>query len=78
MGKRVKGVYDSDPLKNPDAVFFPELSYMEAIEREVKVMDGTALTLCKDHKIPLFVFNLLEDGNIKRLVLGEKVGTIVH
>jgi uridylate kinase len=77
MAKRVDGVYDSDPMKNPDAKKFDELSYIEMINRGLGVMDSTAASLCMDNKIPLIVFDLNVDGNIKRAVFGEKIGTYI-
>ena len=74
---RVKGVYDSDPEKNPNAQFYPRLSYNQALSQELKIMDATALSLCRDHQLPILVFNLFEKGNLKRALLGKKVGTIV-
>jgi uridylate kinase len=74
---KVDGVYDKDPVKNPDAVFFRELTYMQAIERRLKVMDTTALSLAMDNKLPIIVFNLTKRGNIKKVLSGEKVGTMV-
>jgi len=74
---RVKGVYDSDPEKNPNAKFYPRLSYNQALSQELKIMDATALSLCRDHQLPILVFNLFEKGNLKRALLGKKVGTIV-
>ncbi len=77
MGKHgVHGVYDGDPDTDPDATFLPSLSHREAIERGLKVMDTTALSLCMENKLPIYVF-ALEDGNIRRVVSGERVGTIV-
>lgn len=76
-GTKVDGVYDSDPLKNPKAKKFEELSYLEVLKKQLKVMDATAISLCMDHKIPIIVFNLRRKGNIKRVLLGEKVGTQV-
>jgi uridylate kinase len=72
----VAGVYDGDPRTDPDAVFLPELTHLEAIERGLKVMDTTALSLCMDNHLPIYVF-ALADGNIRRIVDGERVGTIV-
>jgi uridylate kinase len=72
----VKGVYGGDPRKDPDAVFLPELTHLEAIERGLKVMDSTALSLCMDNRLPIHVFELAE-GNIRRVVAGERVGTII-
>ncbi len=74
---KVDGVYDSDPMLNPNARYFPELSYMEAIERRLKVMDTTALSLAMENKLPIIIFNLTTRGNIKRVLAGEKVGTLV-
>jgi uridylate kinase len=78
MGKQVDGVYDKDPLTHPDAEFFPRLSYMQVLERDLKVMDATAIALCKDYRLPIHVFNLLDEGNVERVVLGESIGTVVH
>jgi len=72
----VGGVYDADPRVNPDAHFLPEITHLEAIERDLRVMDSTALSLCKDNDLPIYVFGS-EDGNFRRVVLGERVGTIV-
>jgi uridylate kinase len=78
MGKRVDGVYSSDPMIHPDAEFLPDLTYMHVLELDLKVMDATAIALCKDYGIPIHVFNLLHEGNIERVVHGEEIGTIVH
>jgi uridylate kinase len=75
---RVDGVYDSDPLKNPKAVRFDELTYIDVLSRHLQVMDSTAVSLCMDNGLPILVFNMLESGNIKRAVVGERIGTIVH
>ena len=72
----VEGVYDGDPNENPNAEFLPELTHLQAIERGLKVMDTTALSLCMDNKLPIHVFELAE-GNIRRVVEGERVGTII-
>ncbi|AQS59358.1 UMP kinase [Desulforamulus ferrireducens] len=77
MAKQVDGVYDSDPLKNPDAKKFEELTYIEVLNRGLQVMDSTAVSLCMDNKIPLLVFDLNQKGNIKRAILGERIGTFV-
>ncbi len=71
------GVYDCDPNKNPNAVMFDRLDYMDVIQKRLQVMDATATTLCMDNRIPLIVFNLDVYGNIEKAVLGEKVGTFV-
>ncbi|MEX1139487.1 MAG: UMP kinase [Bacteroidota bacterium] len=76
-GTRVDGIYDSDPEKNSSAVHFPSLSYSDVLQRDLKVMDLTAITLCKENKLPLVVFNMNKKGNLKRLVLGEQVGSLV-
>jgi uridylate kinase len=73
----VEGVYDADPSEVPDANFLPQISHMEAIERTLRVMDSTALSLCMDNNLPIHVFNMAEAGNIDRIVSGERVGTIV-
>lgn len=77
MAKRVDGVYDSDPLKNPEAKKFKELTYIEMLNRGLGVMDATAASLCMDNKIPLIVFDLNQEGNIKKAVFGEKIGTYI-
>jgi uridylate kinase len=74
---RVKGVYDGDPNEDPTAEFIPELTHLEAIERGLKVMDTTALSLCMDNRLPIHVFELAE-GNIRRVAAGERVGTIIR
>jgi uridylate kinase len=73
----VEGVYDADPSKVPDAKFLPEITHLEAIERGLRVMDSTALSLCMDNGLPIYVFNMANEGNIDRIVSGERVGTIV-
>jgi uridylate kinase len=78
MGKNgVDGVYDSDPKTNSEAVKFDSLSYGEVITQDLKVADMTAITLCRDNKLPILVFELLAEGNIARAVKGEKIGTLV-
>jgi uridylate kinase len=74
---KVDGVYDKDPLKYPDAVKFTSLSYLEVLQRDLKVMDSTAISLCRDNNLPIMVFNLTQKGNIQRAVLGEAIGTTV-
>jgi uridylate kinase len=71
-----KGVYEDDPRHAPDAEFLPELTHLEAIERGLKVMDTTALSLCMDNNLPIYVF-ALADGNIRRVIAGERIGTII-
>ena len=73
---KVQGVYDEDPNENPTAQFIPELTHLEAIERGLKVMDTTALSLCMDNRLPILVFELAK-GNIRRVAAGERVGTII-
>lgn len=74
---KVDGVYDCDPATNPNAHRYDSLKYNDVLTQDLKVMDGTAITLCKENNIPIIVFNLFEQGNIIRAVKGEKVGTIV-
>lgn len=74
---KVDGVYDADPVANPAAKRFTQLSYQEVLTRNLKVMDATAITLCMDNAMPILVFKLSEKGNIRRAVLGESVGTLV-
>ncbi len=73
----VDGIYDSDPKKNPDAVKFDTLTYLDVLNKDLKVMDSTAATLCMDNNIPILVFNLEDPHNIVRAVSGEAIGTIV-
>lgn len=74
----VDGVYDMDPKLHPEAKKFEEVSYIECLQRNLKVMDSTAISLCMDNRLPILVFDLQTAGNIKRAVLGENIGTIVH
>ncbi len=74
-GTKVDGVYDADPMKNPDAKRFDELTYLDVLSRNLKVMDSTAISLCMDNDLPIIVFNLTEPGNMKRVVTGEILGT---
>ncbi len=74
---KVDGVYDDDPMKNRKAKKYEELPYLEAINKNLKIMDTTAISLCMDNKLSIIVFNLWKTGNIKRAVLGEKVGTVI-
>jgi uridylate kinase len=76
-GTRVDGIYDSDPEKNPDAKRYSSLTYSEVIERKLGVMDMTAITLCQENKLPILVFDMNTPGNLRRLILGEDVATIV-
>ncbi|MCK4385131.1 MAG: UMP kinase [candidate division Zixibacteria bacterium] len=77
-GTKVDGVYDDDPVKNPSAKMFDSLTYMEVINRKLKVMDTTAVSLCMENKLPIIVFNLQTKGNLKKIILGEKLGTVVE
>jgi uridylate kinase len=73
----VEGVYDADPAVVADAEFLPQITHREAIERGLKVMDSTALSLCMDNDLPIHVFNMADESNIDRIVRGERVGTVV-
>jgi len=75
---RVDGVYSADPLKVKNAKKFSRLKYIDVLKKNLKVMDATAVSLCMDNKLPIVVFNLNKQGNIKRVVLGEKLGTVVN
>ena len=77
MAKKVDGVYDSDPVKNPEAKRFKDLGYIEVLNMGLEVMDSTATSLCMDNKIPIIVFNLNRIGNILKVALGEEIGTYV-
>src|SRR5512147_446316 len=74
---KVDGIYDADPFKSSGATKFEELTYIEVLNRELKVMDSTAISLCMDNQLPIVVFNIMEKGNIKRVVSGESIGTLV-
>jgi uridylate kinase len=73
----VEGVYTADPNKDPNAEFIPEITAREALQRDLKVMDATALSLCMDNHVPIYVFNMNDEANIERIVSGERVGTLV-
>lgn len=77
-GTKVDGVYSSDPVKDPKAKKYSELTYMEVLKKGLGVMDSTAVTLCMDNNLPIVVFNLRGKGNIRKVVEGKKVGTIVR
>jgi uridylate kinase len=77
-GTKVDGVYDSDPAANSGATMYDDLTYMEVIEKRLRVMDTTAITMCMDNEIPIRVFNMTVPGNIAAVIRGEKVGTLVH
>lgn len=74
---KVDGIYDSDPKKNPNAKRFAQIKYIDALQRQLKVMDSTAFSLCMDNKMPIIVFDLFRPHNLKRVVMGEEVGTLV-
>ncbi len=76
-GTKVDGVYDCDPVLNPDATKFEELTYLEVLRRGLNVMDSTAISLCMDNRMAINVFDITQEGNIKRAVSGEKIGTLV-
>ena len=75
---RVDGVYEKDPLLHKKAKKFKELTYIDVLQRNLKVMDATAISLCMDNDLPIVVFNLTKRGNIRRVVMGEKIGTVVR
>jgi uridylate kinase len=77
-GTRVDGVYNKDPLKFPDAVRYPEVSYLEVLKEGLGVMDATSIAMCRDNKLPIIVFNLTVAGNILRMSQGEPVGTTIR
>lgn len=77
MAKKVDGVYDCDPKTHPEAQRFETLTFLEVLNRGLKVMDSTAISLCMDNNIPIQVFNITEKGNMMKAVLGEKIGTLV-
>jgi len=77
-GTKVDGVYDKDPKKHSDAVLYDRLSYMEVLEKQLKVMDSTAVTLAMDNKMPIVVFNMFVPGNLNKVVTGQRAGTIVE
>jgi len=74
---KVEGIYDCDPVKNPEAKLFESISYTEVLRQGLKVMDATAISLCRENSLPILIFNLNQHGNIRRVCLGEKVGSIV-
>jgi uridylate kinase len=75
---KVDGIFDADPVKVKSAAMFSEIKYIEVLRRGLQVMDTTAISLCMDNSLPIIVFNLLQSGNIKRVILGEKIGTVVR
>jgi uridylate kinase len=77
-GTRVNGIYTADPEKDPSATKFDEITYDEIYDRKLKIMDLTAITMCRDNGLPLIVFDMDTVGNLKKVISGEKIGTIVH
>lgn len=75
---KVDGIYDKDPALHPDAVMFNEISYIDVLNKGLKVMDATAVSLCMDNSLPMITFNLLERGSISRVIKGDKIGTLIH
>jgi uridylate kinase len=75
---RVEGVYDKDPRRFPDAVFYPEVTYLEVLSKALGVMDASAVAMCRDNHLPIVVFNLSLYGNIMRMSMGEPIGTLIH
>jgi uridylate kinase len=76
-GTKVDGIYTADPVLHPDATKFPTISYLQVLEKGLKVMDATAISLCMDNKLPIVVFNLRQAGNVRRVIMGEPIGTTV-
>jgi uridylate kinase len=74
---KVDGIYSADPVSTPEATKFPRITYREVLERGLKVMDATAISLCMDNKLPIVVFNIRQDGNIRRVIHGEAIGSVV-
>jgi uridylate kinase len=77
-GTKVDAVYDSDPVKNKEAKPYAELTFMEVLQKELKVMDAAAISLCMDNKLPILVFDIGQPGNLKKVVVGDKIGTTVR
>jgi uridylate kinase len=75
---KVDGIYDADPVKVPDAKFYSEISYLDVLTKQLAVMDTTAISLCMDNKVPIIVFNMRTKGNIRRVIMGEKIGSLVY
>src|SRR5512144_2450166 len=76
-GTKVDGVYSADPKKDPNAVKLPELTYIDVLQKGLQVMDATAISLCMDNKLPIIIFDVTTNGNVKKVVFGEEIGTIV-
>jgi uridylate kinase len=77
-GTRVEGVYDKDPLRHSDAVLYPEISYNEVLAKALRILDASAVAMCRDNQLPIRVFNLTVFGNIMRMTMGEPIGTLIH
>jgi uridylate kinase len=77
-GTKVDGVYSADPKKEPDAVKLPKLTYIDVLKRGLQVMDATATSLCMDNNLPIIIFDLTTEGNIKKVINGDEIGTIVQ
>ena len=75
---KVDGIYTADPMTHPDATKYDEISYLRVLEQGLKVMDATAISLCMDNKLPIVVFNLRTRGNLRRVIMGEPIGTTVR
>jgi len=75
---KVDGIYDADPVKVKDAKFYPEISYLDVLTQKLAVMDTTAISLCMDNKVPIIVFNMRTKGNIRRVIMGDKIGSLVY
>jgi uridylate kinase len=76
-GTKVDGIYDADPVTHPDAKKFSKLRYFDVLQKGLKVMDTTAISLCMDNRLPIIVYNLKKEGNLRKIVLGERIGTMV-
>jgi len=74
---KVDGVYDADPIKKPNAVMFKKISYIDVLTKNLKVMDSTAITLCRDNSLPIVVFNMQKKGNIRSVICGKEIGTYI-
>jgi uridylate kinase len=77
-GTKVNGVYSADPILHPEAQFYDRLTFLEVLQRRLRVMDSTAISLCMDNKLPILVFNMREPGNVERALRGERLGTLVE
>jgi len=77
-GTKVEGVYSDDPLKNKKALFYDKLNYMEVIKKNLRIMDSTAVALCKENKLPIIIFNFTGRNNLKKIILGERIGTLIN